>query len=29
VRPAQAALAAGFSSDQQLRRTRRRLSADA
>ncbi|RZI58777.1 MAG: helix-turn-helix domain-containing protein [Rubrivivax sp.] len=27
--PAQAALAAGFSSDQQLRRTRRRLSADA
>ena len=27
VRPAQAALAAGFSSDQQLRRTRRRLTA--
>ncbi|WP_431263605.1 GlxA family transcriptional regulator [Roseateles chitinivorans] len=29
ARPAQAALAAGFSSDQQLRRTRRRLSVDA
>lgn len=29
ARPAQAALAAGFSSDQQLRRTRRRLAAEA